>query len=521
MAITKKVLNISLYPGYKYGGANTSIANIDIKTQEVTEKDELQKCLDKIKDKSYTPVAKDKLYFYPECVVPRFKVRELWKPKNVAITVKEDNGTHKFLHSDIDKFIEGSGNVYKIKSIVLKEWLNFHSPSFDKYGLSNIKISEWDQEYQDLLDSEEYVYVNWSTYRILDNGDSMIGTLASQGNVSFPTKNYNALPNITTKFNGDTAYFCAFKDDRFAKAFEDLDNDIIDEYYIDDAINRALQDESTVIDEDMYNQLYNLLKSSDENNRIMAMEVMANSNIPKSCNYIYKLMQKFNTEMAYTKAYNSVNFKALRDSTGLQRYTTYNEENYIKFLSKYDAIDVDTVRFIQKDMLKHIENTIANYYGHLIDTGIAQISVPQVRVVLKGVNDGSINFTIIDEHEEELSKDLAENPEAYGIINAVSPCAAHDDCSLQEVLKEEVLMEEIAEMVTKEEEDIEVLVTDPEGTLDILMECMDKAEEKVSIVAPIIEAITPDQDYSFDEGEFSGDPFSDNLVEADDEDLIS
>ena len=84
MSLKNKVLVINMYQGNSYSNTPTP-GSISLEIKNVIETETIQDCVESIKDKQYTPAAKDKLYFYPECEVPRFKVREFWKPKNVSI----------------------------------------------------------------------------------------------------------------------------------------------------------------------------------------------------------------------------------------------------------------------------------------------------------------------------------------------------------------------------------------------------------------------------------------------------
>ena len=46
----------------------------------------------------YTPNAKDKLYFHKKCNVPRYKVRDWGKAKNISITTKQEKANANFIN---------------------------------------------------------------------------------------------------------------------------------------------------------------------------------------------------------------------------------------------------------------------------------------------------------------------------------------------------------------------------------------------------------------------------------------
>ena len=78
MSINKEILVINLDKGDSWSGAQNK-ATLDISIASVVNEKKLEEAYAAIKDKTYTPTKKDKLYIYPNCTVPRFKIREMWK----------------------------------------------------------------------------------------------------------------------------------------------------------------------------------------------------------------------------------------------------------------------------------------------------------------------------------------------------------------------------------------------------------------------------------------------------------
>ena len=552
--LVNKIIKIDLdSPGYH----NNGIDKLNVEVLNTVNQDTLSELVTDLAEKIYTPTAKDKLYFYSDCVVPRFKVREMWKPKKVAITVKEEYGTHLFLSAKYNKYINTNGYYYKCDAEEFKKFIDINEAIFDAY-LPSFKWENIDQRVKDIIIPGNTIHMSWQVSRILYGSSSTMNGRDSAGNdYNFPVANNN------TECSPSNVY--AFKEDKVAQAFEEAYNDPTN-YYLDDAVNRALQDASTTIDSDMYDQLCNLLESTDEDNHTMAMEVMANSNIEKSAKFIYKLMRKYSNKMVYNNGYNSVNFRALRDSTGLDRYTRYDDDSYIRFIQKYDQADMDLVASIREVCKKHAITALEGLYSGSIEDNILEVDIPYIKVVLKGVNDGTQIRKVADPMiVAETTMDAIEHPEHYiEVIEEVPltpPCAAHDEASV-EALKEEVVQEEVEELDQEDREMMDMAndylndITDGEyseeevaeefkdaiPTEEVIEAFKDKlkadnpevipgtldALEEISIVADVVEAITPEpEDHNdddgenvFAEGEFVDDPFSDNLTEADDADLI-
>jgi hypothetical protein len=413
--VNTKIVTIRLHRGYSYSSNNSERATLAVELVDTLDSDKIKEAYEKINTKSYSPKAKDKLYFYPECTVPRVKVRELWKPKKVSVTIKEDYGTHKFISTEINKYVDQSSNFYKVKRYKVQKWLEYHAPIFEKYGLDDMSWNNFDQETKDLITGAEYVYINWVFDNVMLGSGSqhLVGNTAVSGNVSFPVYAYTHTVQSTDDYESENYNTATAKEERVIEVFNDILAGNDSEYYTDEAVNRALQDDSTIINEPMYEQLYNLLNSKDEDNHIMAMQVMANSNVEKSAKWIYKLFKNFHNTMIYSNEYNTVNFRSLRDTCNIQRYTSFNDDNYINFLHRFNQLDIDVIHEIRQKALQIANDHIESEFHSLINDKILDIKIPFIGVVLKGVNDGSQDITIIDNQEEEANALAALNPAQY------------------------------------------------------------------------------------------------------------
>lgn len=555
----KKIITVKLN--------NNMLEELSVTVKDSVDISKVEQIIKDIRDKSYTPTAKDKLYFYPECTVPRFKVREYWGPKKVSITIKENNGTHKFFSSNLDKYLDKT-STYEIEGNVLKRWFNINDTLFSNHN-EQLMYKNLSEDLKSAIDNNDTIYIDYS-FRSAIRGISSNFTSADHTRYRI-----YSIPDAHIGY----AYIHKFSEEKIANAFEEAlnDNSI---FYVDETINRALQNESTVIDGDMYTQLVSLFKSEDENNHTMAMEVMANSNIEKSAKFIYKLMEAFCIKSMFNnKAYNSVNFRALRDTTGLDRYITYDENSYIRFLQKYDQVDMEAVATIRERCINRAEEVIKSLYRDCINDEVLTLEIPYVKVILKGVNDGTEE--IIDYEINAIEAAVETNPKQFvdqlpelvapeveseevADEHVTPPCAAHDEATV-EALKEEVAQEEVEakaedtpeliEGVNDALEDITIMDVDPmpedqedREMMEAGREMLDadmvmqeiKTEEAIaerekedmanafldemseeyseeelntesqaieSVVKPVVEAITPEND----------DPFAEDLTFSDED----
>lgn len=70
-------------------------------------------------------------------------------------------------------------------------------------------------------------------------------------------------------------------------------------------------DDALVITSVEYEQITNMFRSSDHDNHVLAMEIMANCNYRESMYYLLRAFKDFNQQMSNQRAKNHVNFKSL------------------------------------------------------------------------------------------------------------------------------------------------------------------------------------------------------------------
>ena len=75
------------------------------------------------KNGKYIPQAKDRLFFYPDCNVPRYKVREWCNKNNASVTIKEENATVKFCTEKVlEQYIDNT-NFSVVSTDLFLKWI--------------------------------------------------------------------------------------------------------------------------------------------------------------------------------------------------------------------------------------------------------------------------------------------------------------------------------------------------------------------------------------------------------------
>jgi len=90
-----------------------------------------------------------------------------------------------------------------------------------------------------------------------------------------------------------------------------------------DLLENLNGDDALIISQGEFNQLSEMFKSSDRDNHVLAMEIMANSNYSQSIFYLLRLFKDFHNHIASQKSRNHVNFKSLLSYLSMGN-ATYN-----------------------------------------------------------------------------------------------------------------------------------------------------------------------------------------------------
>jgi hypothetical protein len=123
--------------------------------------------------------------------------------------------------------------------------------------------------------------------------------------------------------------------------YQELYNNIhnVNIYNEDCLIELVNGKESTTINKDMYETLTEMLYSNDNDNHVLAMEIMANSNYKESLLYLCMIFEQFSHVISNSRSRNHVNFKSLTKYMGFSSptYCSMNKDNIIKLLMERDV----------------------------------------------------------------------------------------------------------------------------------------------------------------------------------------
>jgi hypothetical protein len=191
---------------------------------------------------------------------------------------------------------------------------------------------------------------------------------------------------------------------------------------IDECQNKVVYDESELlamingedaitITKEVYDQLCEMFKSADQDNHIMAMEIMANSNYVESAVYLLLLLEEFCDQVAISNTKNHINFKSMVSYFGIQvkNVQSLNPDDVIE---KLVALSLLTTEWLHLVLGSRISWFVSNIYrsstfkiASLVPTaGIAAAINSEYRAEIGGDDEKDfIKFATGLEEEPKMS----------------------------------------------------------------------------------------------------------------------
>jgi hypothetical protein len=282
--------------------------------------------------KDFNPKNDAKIFITKGVNLPRVKLREYVKNKNIGLTTKLENADIVITSPSaiLDTYTENKYfNFVNVEQIVQFKHL-FFDPSFlDDYPYS-------------------FVSIHWHALQALNN-------LVDE-NIETKSKH---IYNITD-----------------LDSLEEFKNKTL---CYPDSLVSSVQEDGVIIDHDYYKQLDNMINSTDDDNLVLAMELMSNSYYDKSAAYLLILFYQYQRKFEYSSKKNHVNFKGLLDYFGMSTRSIHMPFNQIineliakKVLTK-ENMDIITELVIKPNSSTVIGN---NYNNSLIRPSVLVMDDP-------------------------------------------------------------------------------------------------------------------------------------------------
>jgi hypothetical protein len=353
--------------------------------------------------KPYTPSKGDKIYFLPGVNIPRVKFKNVCVEHGIKTIRDIEQATVIFGSKKSLCDITTSHWSYKCKTSDFKDFIKLYEADIDNHSLEKIENAF---EYYD----QEFIAIDY-------NLKDWIANKVSGGN-SFP---YSQRLSMIK--------------DEYADLFNSLLNkEILDESCVMNVLNG---EDATEIDKEMFEHLSEMFESSDNDNHVLAMEIMANCKYVESLIYLEMLFYKYAGRISDKHTKNHVNFKSLLGYLEKDKsYLGTDIDDIAKSLENKDQFTTDKLEIIMEYLSKDIQNTgdskyftvktitvhpdyIANlgsnytyevqkdYVPILVEKPITEEEIEEIPIQIEAViEEQESEFTVEDSLEEEVVTNL-------------------------------------------------------------------------------------------------------------------
>lgn len=322
--------------------------------------------------KGYVPTKGDTIYLLPGVNIPRMKLKDL--ALNLGIRVVRDPEKANVVFS-------GKSSVGKLTT---SNWYYFADANII---LENVKKLCSDQYYIDKLD---VAISSTGAKRVCSGWSDMRNTLCN-GDMSIYESQY--IYGIEPEYQ---------------ETYDAIQGKPI--YCESELLTNINGDDSTIIDYDVYKQLKSMFESSDNDNHILAMEIMANSHYENSVLYLLMLISDFSNVISNTHTKNHVNFKSMLAYFNWipRQISSQSADDIIKIIDGKGLLTLDMIKVLYKEYTGDIHRNIA--YDDVFE--IKEVTIKQD--YLDKLNLTSLNLInpeeleVIDPVDEIVTDELIE-----------------------------------------------------------------------------------------------------------------
>jgi hypothetical protein len=298
----------------------------------------------------YVPVKGDMIYLLPGVNIPRVKLKDL--ALSLGIRVVRDPAKANVIFA-------GRNSVAKITS---SRWAYKVSSTF---ALERIK---------EICDDGFYIQ-NLETAITSTGETDIFGSYDDITNI--------IAHNTRNEYNSSYIYTI---DPEYSEMYTTVKSKTI--YSETELLNNINGDDSTVIDEEVFQQLKNMFDSSDDDNHVLAMEIMANSKYEDSVLYLLMLISENAYKINNSNTRNHVNFKSMLTYFGWQPrdVTHINTDDIVEMIDNKGLLTVDMIKRLYQEYSEDIIRNI--YYDDVFE--VKEVTIKQE--YLEKLNLGSINL---------------------------------------------------------------------------------------------------------------------------------
>ena len=418
-----------LYLDFDYSVENNRLTEVDIKIETTNYFDPSIDTFN-INQNGYTPMKGDKLYFLPGVNIPRIKLKDLATKFGIRTVRDVSEANVIFGSSKTKDKMTGYTWKYKIPTTIVQLFFETYKNDLDTYQYSKLENA---LEFYE----EESILCDWSTARTFTDND-------------LPQWNsYSQQPQYTdyhSKSRASSEHVHEVNKDYIHLYDLIKGKEIIDESCLLDQLNG---DDAVIIDADMFTQLSTMFNSSDDDNHILAMEIMANSKYKESLLYIEMIFKNHAYTIGQSNTKNHVNFKSLLSYLGKNnRYIDTSLDDIMESLISKKVLTKDKVDILLENYAEEINNRGDSTYFK-----VQTITVNEDTLSLLNEN---YNYKVIEDYEPSIVNNLEEEELDEVIEDQLINEIVNEPIEIEIIIEEEKELEVLTESKTETNESTDI-----------------------------------------------------------------
>jgi hypothetical protein len=398
------------------------------------------------KTSKWVPQMKDKIYFMKGCTVPRIKLKELSVKYQIRTTTNLNDATIVVGSDSAGEKLFKFEWKYKVSAKVFFATIE---------ALKELSFDFCTEEIDDVLtnfnkDELVEIGVDWRTFQLCNPGTTNNGPLA---NKIYEKLNLTSSQYISSELHhlARNVNVCTISNANLDLYDKIKTKNIIEQNTLLEVVNG---DEAVLIDLDTYQNLRNMFKSSDYDNHVMAMEIMANSNYLDSLLFLEMLFFHHNAQIDNSKTKNHVNFKSLKNYLNRGVYSNNHIDDIFRSLLSFDKLDQNALNFIMDDQKDYFENNGYSDYIKPIAYGINLEYQQQLNYKWIHKTEAFIDETTVSVvKKEEVVEDTVEEVTVSEVPTAETGLLPHPETEETETETEKEATEEVLITEKPEEKD--------------------------------------------------------------------
>lgn len=332
---------------------------------------------------NYEPQPNDKIFFMPGVSVPRIKLKDLATNLGIKTTRNITDANAVFMSNNTIHKMVNIKYLYYCNTEDFKFFLDTVKDYFDS-DFFNQLTNELTEYEQDIICFDSY-----GSARVLQNED-------------LPANLGDVVKNIR---------FLHFKEDYTELGALLLQGGLC-EFFDESEILNHVNNKGVVINEEVYINLSNMFDSSDQDNTILAMEIMANSNYTDSLLYLELLFMNYSYAINNSGKKNHVNFKGLCSYLGKDvAYLGTDIDDIMKSLESKNRMTKENVTLLLRQASDQLHLSGSTRYFTIKSLSLNDDVLKNMNANFSYELQTDITPEVVEEVVEEVKEEVAVDEE--------------------------------------------------------------------------------------------------------------